>query len=207
MIRSGSLLGGVTIADHPASTSPIVVNTAAHGLVTGNVLIACDYTQAAIFQATDASPSSPNIAHAAGGGTSGNCSAGFPLACPASGSEHKFDTNGFVAPLSVTAWYIGNNGQGGRSLFRILNNGTPQEIAVGIADMQLQYLTRTGTSPATSYVDASSIASWAPTASATVIAVRVVLDLESEEAVGTDANVLKRQLMYVVSRRGYREIL
>jgi type IV pilus assembly protein PilW len=207
MIRSGSLLGGATIADHPASTSPIVLNTAAHGLVTGNVLIACDYTQAAIFQATDASPSSPNIAHAAGGGTSGNCSAGFPLACPASGSEHKFDHNGFVAPLSVTAWYIGHNGRGGRSLFRILNNGTPQEIAVGIADMQLQYLTRTGNSPASGYVDASSIASWAPTSNATVIAARVVLDLESAEAVGTDADVLKRQLMYVVSRRGYREML
>lgn len=209
MIRSGSLMGGTTIADHAATASPIVLNTATHGLVTGNVLIACDYTQAAIFQATNASPSSPNIAHAVGGGTPGNCSDGFPLACPPSGSQHKFDTNGFVAPLSVTAWYIGNNARGGRSLFRILNNGTPQEIAVGIADLQLQYLTRTGTTPATSYVDADdpSITSWAPTADPTVIAVRVVLDLESEEAVGTDGDVLKRQLMYVVSRRGFRETL
>lgn len=207
MIRSGSLLGGSTIADHATSASPIVVNTPAHGLATGNILIACDYTQAAIFQATDASPSSPNIAHTAGDGTSGNCSDGFPLVCPPSGSQHKFDTNGFVAPLSVTAWYIGNNGRGGHSLFRILNNGTPQEIAVGIANMQLQYLTRTGNSPATSYVDASSIDSWTPGIDPTVIAVRVILDLESEEAVGTDADVLKRQLMCVVSRRGYREIL
>ena len=52
-----------------------------------------------------------------------------------------------------------------------------------------------------------SITSWAPTAAAPVVTVRVTLDLESEEAVGADADVLRRQLIYVVNRRGARDTL
>jgi hypothetical protein len=40
-----------------------------------------------------------------------------------------------------------------------------------------------------------------------VVTVRVTLDLESEEAVGANADVLRRQLIYVVNRRGARDTL
>ena len=200
ILRSGTLLDGAVIASHPGSSSAITLNTTDHGFTAGNILMACDYTQATIFQATSASSASPSIGHASGSEEPGNSSGEFP-------AGYSFAQNGYVAPLSLTAWYIGNNSRGGRSLYRTASGGTPQEIAANVADLQLQYLTRTGTNTATSYVDASSIASWAPGAATEVVTVRVILDLESEEVVGTDADVLKRQLIYVVSRRGDRETL
>ena len=82
---------------------------------------------------------------------------------------HSFAQNGYVAPLSLTAWYIGNDGRGGRSLYRVSSGDAPQEIASNVNDLQLEYLTRTGASTATSYVDASDITSWRLTAAADVV--------------------------------------
>ncbi|AFL74090.1 PilW family protein [Thiocystis violascens] len=200
IVRSGSLDNPMIIADHTSTTDPLKVNTASHGFLTNDLLMACDFRQATIFQTTSASSASVDIGHATGVGTPGNCSDSFVTNC--AGAGHQFAANGFLTELSVTAWYVGDNGRGGSSLYRILNGGAPQEIAEGITDMQLQYLTRTGTSPATDYVDASSIASWANTANALVIAVRVTLDLESRENAGSDGAPLKRSLIHVVNRRG-----
>jgi type IV pilus assembly protein PilW len=207
IIRSGTLLDGAVIASHPASSSAITLNTTNHGFSTGNILMACDYRQAVIFQATSASTTSADIGHTSGSQTPGNCSGAFPLDCSSGAPVHSFAQNGYVAPLSLTAWYIGNNAGGGRSLYRTTPAGAAQEIATNVDDLQFEYLTRTGASMATSYVDASEVGSWAPTAAAPVVTVRVTLDLESEEAVGADADVLRRQLIYVVNRRGARDTL
>ena len=66
IIRSGTLLDGAVIASHPASSSAITLNTTNHGFSTGDILMACDYRQAAIFQATSASAASADIGHASG---------------------------------------------------------------------------------------------------------------------------------------------
>jgi type IV pilus assembly protein PilW len=211
ILRSGTIGTPAVIASHAATSSAIQLNTTDHGYATGDILMACDYKRAAIFLATTASSSSASIAHASGSGTGKNCDAGFPSSCGAGGG-HVFATNGMVSKLTVTAWYVGNNSRGGHSLFRIVNGGTPQEIAEGVANLQLWYLTRAGTSPAADYVVATSVTSWLNSAASPVIAVRVVVDLESTEMVGIDETSgdlthMERQIMQVVSRRGYREIL
>lgn len=209
IIRSGSLSNGAVIAAHAASADAITVNTNNHGFVPGDFLIACDYRRAVVFQATSASSAGPDIEHAANVGNPGNCDAALALGCGSGG--HAFGGNGYVAPFSVTAWYIGNNGRGGRSLFRMEPGGAPQEIAAGVWDMQLQYLRRPGQSPVPGpdgsfYVDGADVDESDWTSGTTVVAVRVILGLRSNEAVGTDAQPLERQLIFVVNRRGFREI-
>ena len=81
IIRSGTLLDGAVIASHPASSSAITLNTTNHGFSTGDILMACDYRQAVIFQATSASAASADIGHASGSQTPGNCTGDFPLDC------------------------------------------------------------------------------------------------------------------------------
>ncbi|WP_234419102.1 PilW family protein [Parazoarcus communis] len=211
-IRTGSMNNNIVITEHDTASAQFKVNTTAHGIADGDMLMVCDYKQAAIFQVTSASATNVTIVHNTGTGVPGNCSKGlgFPTDCSSvTGNQYDFSNNGFLTKFRSTAWYVGNNAQGGRSLFRIVNGatGAPEEIAQGVTDMQLQYLTRTGTNPAGSYVDASAVTSWDnPPAATQVVAVRVVLDLESRDAVGTDAATLKRQMMHVVSLR-HREIV
>lgn len=204
-IRSGSVNEGLIITRHTPASAQFKVNTVDHGVNDGDILMACDYRQAAIFQVTNASPgTNDTIVHNSGVGAPGNCSKGlgFPTDCgSATGNQYSFEKNGFLTRLSATAWYVGNNGRGGRSLYRVENGGAAQEIAEGVTDMQLQYLTRTGNTMASSYVNADKIASWANDAAERVVAVRVVLSLESAEAVGSDNATLKRQLIHVVSLR------
>ena len=76
--------------------------------------------------------------------------------------------------LVAAGWYIGNNGRadtGGRSLFRVTRNG-PEEIAEGIADMQIQYLGL----GAAAYVDADAVVDWG-----SVVGMRVALTLRSAQ--------------------------
>ncbi|AUM00878.1 pilus assembly protein PilW [Rhodocyclaceae bacterium] len=204
-IRSGSVNEGIVITEHTPTAAQFKVNTVNHGFNDEEILMACDYRQAAIFQVTNASPGTNNtIVHNSGAGNPGNCSKGlgFPTDCgSATGNEYSFEKNGFLTRLSATAWYVGSNGRGGRSLYRVENGGAAQEIAEGVTDMQLQYLTRTGNTMADAYVDADEIASWANDAAERVVAVRVVLNLESADAVGSDNATLKRQLIHVVSLR------
>lgn len=197
IIRSASLLDGATISAHPATEAPLSVNTLLHGFVSGNVLMACDYKSAAIFQATDTSAASKDIGHAKDIGTPGNGSEKFP-------DDYTFAPNGFLAPLYATAWYIGNNAAGGRSLYRKLNGGAPQEVARGVTDMQITYLTRTDSKLTSSYINASDIDSWATDADQTVVSVRVDLTLEPAEADGTEGE--PPHLVNTFSRRGYREL-
>ena len=210
IVRSGSVNEGVIITEHDPPSAQFKVNTINHGFNDGDILMACDYRQAAIFQVTNASPgTNVTIVHNSGTGTPGNCSKGlgFPTDCSsATGTPYTFENNGFLTKLSATAWYVGHNGRGGRSLYRVVNGGAAQEIAEGVTDMQLTYLTRTGVNPASSYVNATGVGSWANDAISPVVAVRVVLDLESADAVGSDNATLKRQLIHVVSLR-HREIV
>lgn len=214
-IRTASLNTALIITQHDVTAAQLMVSPSSHEIKPNEILMACDYRQAAIFQvvANSSGSSSGTINHNSGTGTPGNCSKGlgFPTDCSSTnGNPYSFENHGFLSRLTVTNWYIGNNARGGRSLFRIENGGAAQEVAEGVTDLQLEYLTRVGTSPASSYANATLIGSWANDAVSPVIAVRIAMDLESLEAVGTDAanpnTVLRRQLIHVVSLR-HREAL
>lgn len=196
---------GTTIDDHNEAAATFHVNTTEHGLTDGEIVVACDYHQAALFQVTNISSSSASVVHNTGTGSPGNCSKGlgYPTVCTALGTPYEFE-GGHLVKLSAEFWYVGANSRGGRSLFRAKlynNGGTPdarnEEIAEGVTDMQLVYLsTDAAGSLGTSYQEEDSVAAWPQ-----VVAARLSLTLQSTQPVGVDGAPLQRRTIHVVSLR------
>ena len=199
---------GVTVSKHVPASATIFTNTTEHGFEVGDILLICDYSQATIFQM-----SGPNaggtlqVVHNTGNSqTPGNsCKAlSFPVDpdCASKPKDGKqYADNAVVAKFASGVWYIGNNGRGGRSLYRRNMLNPPEEVTEGVQDMQLTYLV-----PGTgSYVPAASVAA---TAWREVNAVQIDLDLvavagvqSANEIQGTDGAALSRQLSHVVTLR------
>jgi hypothetical protein len=214
VVLSGTGSEGLIIVDHNAPAAEFKVNTTAHGIVDGDILLVCDYDHAAILQTTNASSSTVTIVHNTGtsGVSPGNCSKylGWPVpsTCGSSGPgsdppSYTFEKNGFISKLQATGWYIGHNGRGRRSLYRLRlqnNSGSAlasaEEVAEGITDLQFQYLRRVAGGLADSYVAASSITDWSE-----VVAVRLTLITRTLESVGTDQQPIERQWPTVVTLR------
>lgn len=203
LVRTGSLGTGVTITDHTVNSAQFKVNTNAHGLRNGEIIMVCDPKTAAILQVTNVNSANNTIVHNTGTGTPGNCSKGlgYPEDCSSTNGNPKSFAGGYIAKLTSAFWYIGNNPRGGRSLYRTnlgLNTATSipneqtVEIAEGVYDMEVAYLE----AGSDTFVGPASVSDWG-----TVTAVRITLDLESIEETGTDGNTLKRQLIYVIGLR------
>jgi len=190
-ILSGTAYNGTTVTDHNPTAAEFKVNTTAHEIVDGDVLMVCDFKQAAIFQTTNANDSNVTIVHNTGGSQApANCSKGlgYPTICATNGEEYSFEDGGILTKLSSNAWYIGYNSRGGKSLYRVkmYNSGgnaatQADEVAEGITDMQLQYLAKDASGNlASNYVDATSITTWTR-----VVAIRLIFTLQSLENVAT----------------------
>lgn len=199
-LKSGTS-AGITVVSHNPASARFQVNTVNHNLDGGDLAIVCDNREAAVFQITNAQPgTNANIVHNTGAASPGNqtTSLGMPL-----GTAYSFGANSTIIKLHATAWYIGNNGRGGRSLYQLATvNGSgsisaaAQEVAEGVTDMQLTYL-REGSN---TYVDAASVTDWSM-----VNAVRVDLTLVSPESIGTDGAPIARHLIHVVTLRNRTE--
>lgn len=203
----GDAGSGVRIASHNPNSAQFKVNTNAHGLSDGEVVMVCNYERAAIMQLTNTSPTNPTVVHNTGTGTPGNCTKalGTPVVCnntPAA-SWYEFK-DGYLMRMISEIWYIGANGRGGRSLYRarmVNNAGVPgtvtEEIAEGVTNLQMTYLqlNAAGALP-TDYVDATAVTAWTD-----VTAVRITLTLQSLQNVGTDGAPLQRQMTHVVTLR------
>ncbi len=177
-------LSDLTITAHNNGAANFTVNPLAHGVHVGDILVACNYNQGAIFQATGAVEASGLIVHSMAAATPGNCSLGlgFPTECSASGNAYQFPAGSKMGRFIASGWYIGNNGRpetGGRSLYRVTPTGA-QEVAEGVRNMQVTYLVD-GTS---AYVSAASVgaANWA-----NVVSIRVALTFETVDRVSTTA--------------------
>ena len=214
-----ALSNGVTVEEHQPDSAQFKVNTAAHGLASGDIVMACDFDHAAIFQITNANPANTTIVHNTGNSVSpGNADTCLALsgACP-NGPVKTYTYGCFegrsqggncvdprywpahIAQLKAWRWYIGNNPRGGRSLYRTgLRNaaGTVSpnaiEVAENVSDLQATFLL-TG---ATSYVAASAVTDWDD-----VLAVRIRLTLVSAEAVAVGREPLQRSITHVVALR------
>lgn len=212
-----AVANGVTVADHQPIAASFKVNTNDHGLSPGDVAMVCDFDHAAIFQVTNASPgTNPNIVHNTGNTvTPGNvtqclslngvCSSGaiksYGFGCrngesPCAPADAWPAT---IARLRMTRWYVGHNPRGGQSLYQasVQNAGgtlsaVGNEIVEGVRDMQLEYLQQ----GAADYVAAAAVTDWS-----TVSSVRINLVMEGEDRVGTDGQVLDRELIHTVAIR------
>ncbi|GAA5077400.1 PilW family protein [Lysobacter panacisoli] len=204
------------------------------GFAANDIVVACNTSRAYVFQISGISGN--DLAHATGGTAPGNCVAWLvpeePAACggtPTTGScllvptgtapdvkcVPSSDAPAIVARVSTMRWYIGNNGRGGRSLYRSrLTNttaaGAPTatetvEVAEGVSGMQLLYRANGGAA----FVEADAVADWR-----TINAVQVTLTIEGSEGAlrgqnieGTDGNVLSRRLTHVVAVRNREGVL
>jgi len=192
-IKSGSASPGVTVVAHNPVAASIQLNVNTHELVDGDVVMICDYAQASLTQITNASSSSDTIVHNTGTGTPGNCTKtlGYPVTCgpPPVENPYQYKPNSIVAKLSASRWYIGNNGRGGRSLYRA-DRANNQEIAEGVDNLQLRYLV------GDNYVAAAAAPVWRD-----VTAVEVAMTVVSNERVGTGSTQINRTLTHIVTLR------
>lgn len=199
-ILSGTLGKSVAIAAQDPSTSTMTLQSAA-GFNTGDIVVACDGATAVIFQIT--SVAGNVIGYAKDIGTPGNCSTnlGFPTVCTA-GSSKLFTSNGYITPLTASTWFVGTNDRGGRSLFRKTAAAT-EEIAEGVTNMQVDFLTRDKATQnlGSDWVDSTSITNWTEAATSEVAAVRVTIGLESVAKVGTSNQAIAREAIFVANLR------
>lgn len=172
---------GLTIDQPSPAAATFHVNKSTDGIVAaGDILMVCDYEITTIFQMTGPNAPNPTVVHNTGAGTPGNCTKGlgFPRDCSNPGNPHDFAPNAQIVRFQSATWYIGASGRNDtrgnpiNSLFRMVNGGAPEEIAEGIDNMQITYLTN----GATDYVDAAAGTNWAD-----VVAARVTLTLSGIE--------------------------
>lgn len=204
-VLSGSLLNGVRFSAHDGAAARFTADSG-FGFSVGDVVMACDGESAALTRLTAVGTATPvTLDHLEGAGTTDNCSRGlrFPTDCSqATGNIRNFAAGGYITPLSASTWYIGNNPRGGRSLYRLTPGGTA-EIAEGVTDMQIDYLVRdTAGVLGNDWINPGVGFNWsAASGDGQVVAVRVQLQLQSNNAVGTNQQPLRRQLIHVVNLR------
>ncbi|KRG69157.1 prepilin-type N-terminal cleavage/methylation domain-containing protein [Pseudoxanthomonas dokdonensis] len=188
----------VTISGHNTAGNQFTVNTAAHGVVAGDLVLACNSRQAALFQAS--AVTGATISHGAGG-TPGNCSGNLGLLgegepCAGRPVFEFAAPNSVLVKLHASRWFIANNPAGIPSLYQTLatgNTAVTQEVAQGVSDMTIDYLL----SGTTDYVDSGSVGgNWA-----NVVSARFNLNMVSPENVGTDGAPISRVVTYVISLR------
>ncbi|MCF7222349.1 PilW family protein [Marilutibacter chinensis] len=203
-LKSGES-NGVTVTDHVPASAQFKVNTVNHDLNDGDIVMVCDYRQAAIVQVTNAQPgTNETVVHNPSGASTspGNCTKGLgvPVSCTANGTPYTYGPNSTIVKLKSARWYIGTNPNGNRALYRqvmrrsgVAAVSVSEEVTEGVSNMQITYLLPGGAS----YVAAGGVgARWNE-----VLAARIELTLDSPEAVGVDGNVLQRTLVHTVTLR------
>lgn len=187
-----------TISGHNAGTGQFTLNTTTSGFATGDLMMACNSNQAAIFQASSVSGSSVTVGTS---GSPGNCSVNLGVipvgeACSQRQPFPFSAPNSVMVKLNAARWYIANNANGRPSLYQarlVGGNVVPQEIAEGVTGLAVTYLVRGDSS----YVTATNVAGrWAD-----VIAANIDLTVQSPERVGTNNAPLERHLVHVASLR------
>lgn len=193
------------VTEHNGNSAQFKVNMASHCVVPGDVLMACDLKQAAIFQVTAANISNATVVHNTGNsvtpGNSTKCLGMTSSQC-ATGSFYSFDARAQLSRLYSVYWFVGNNDRGRRSLFRARtgNNGTVsiEEIAEGIHGMQAEYLLRTAGTLGSDFVAAGSVgaAQWNE-----VVAVRLTFTTRSSSNAGVNQQPIERTFINLISLR------
>lgn len=185
------------VTTHNAGTNAFNLNTAVpHDIVTGDIVIACDFNRAAIFQVSGVAGSV--ISHASGGAAPGNSTAS--LGTTPTG-PYTFIAHATLSRVNATQWFVAANGRGGNSLFRNTlrtTAGVPamvrEEVAEGIRDLQITYLLKSGTT----FVNALPLndPQWS-----NVIAVRIVMTIEGNDRVSTTGQRLTRTISQTINLR------
>lgn len=175
-------------------------------------VLVCDGKSAALLQIGASSVSLGEFDYSTG---TYNCSPNLgsaDAACTAT-TARTFDPGAMLTVWDPVFWYVGHNGRGGKSLYRLgiqVNSTTGevendvQEMVPDVENMQIDYLTRNrdiGNVLATDWVAASAFAGGWTSTTAEVVAARVTLTLRSTEAVGEGNVPLTRTFVILGSIR------
>jgi type IV pilus assembly protein PilW len=195
LLVNGNSSQNLTIAKHQPSAASLQLSKNNHGLNSGDIVMACNYKNATIFQITNANANNATIVHNTGNSVSpGNCTKGLGWRDPAKQnctkptSYQEDFTGGSVVSFKPVLWYIGRNDRGGSSLFRYsLNDKVTEEMVENVTNMQIQYLRKNITTkiPDTSYVTAASITDWTSASNTQVIATQITLTVTTKDAIST----------------------
>jgi type IV pilus assembly protein PilW len=197
MVKSIADLTDLTVTAHNTGAARLTVNANPHRVNVGDLLMVCNYRQAALLQAS--AIAAGTIDHTESADVSGNCSRGLgvPTDCSsATGNTYAFEAGAKVGRLVSVGWFVGNNGRaetGGRSLYRVTRNGV-EEVAEGVNDLQIDYLV----AGAAAYANATTVADWG-----TVIGMRIAITLRSAQSgVSTAASTrIDRPMTFTLSLR------
>lgn len=199
---------GLTVESHDPAAAYLQINAGATDIEAGDVMIACDFNHAVIFQVSSYDAGNVALRHDIGVGSPGNCSTGLgsPTVCTAAGTAYAFLRNSLLGRFGATEWYIGRSGRAtdsGRSLFRRrLGNGgveVTEEVVADVTEMVITY--RVGNEEEFAAATALAAGDWAD-----VNAVRIEVTVNSADArVSTDATVnggrLERSFTQVIALR------
>lgn len=198
MLLGGEGLGASVKANAEPAAS-LTLNEASSDFKAGDVMVVCDPDHAALVQITGLAAGA--ISHGGTGGSPGNCTTdlNYPTVCSSS-SSYVFATNALVTRLRAAHWYVGNNPDKGRSLYRVglintkgVPTPTSEEMVRGVTSMSIAY----HQSGNAGFVAASGVGDWA-----LVDAVQVHLWLESaDRRAGTDDSALRRDFIATTAVR------
>jgi type IV pilus assembly protein PilW len=167
-------------------------------IAAGDILMICDVDSGAIFQVSGYNSTSGIVQHGTGSGSPGNNTD------PLNGND--FDPSSYLAIPTNYIWYVGTNGDGGRSLYRYGRgqSSVPQatEMVRGVWGMTATYHEPTNLA-GNAYYSAANVNNWA-----NVDAVRLEMTVRSRgfqpggaRGAGTDAQRLQRVFTTTVAMR------
>jgi len=181
------------IRSYSVADKTITLNDSHKNCITnGTILMACNFKQGGLFTASGiVDEDDMTIEHIENISWLPDGSA--PLTNVPTGPA-----GALISRLSSIYWYIGHNDRGGRSLFRcIMDCAEPEEIAAGVHDIEIVYLSRdiSGTIGA-AFQKADSITNWDH-----VIAARLTLTILSSNNAGVDQQPIERTFINLISLR------
>ena len=221
ILSSANSDNGVFVKTQNEAAASLKLNKIESDFEDGEIVLACNQNFATIFQITGVQSSNLTLIHNTGNSQStGNCTKvlyrpGEIINCTSSNGAPIDGAT--IVKTSTISWYIGHNGRGGKSLYRISRStNTPEEMVENVTNMEIEYLVADAIkSEPFDYVISTNYATTAPkpkgnTSGASyswwptnfrLAAARITLTLQTQESVGTDSRPIVRKLTTVFSLR------
>jgi type IV pilus assembly protein PilW len=205
LILIGGDGGDLVVKSHNPPSAQIDTN--AHSIKPGEILLITDCSKASIFQMTDPTNNNnnaTNLVHNTGKESPGNCTKFLGTSCPGS-SSYTYKPGSILMRLSSSAYFIGNSSlnDGSHSLYVLELDGTrvtqtARELLTGVHDMQITYgIDSDGDFDVNSFNTANNITNWSQ-----VIAVRVSLTMRSSKTnISTERTALTKDFTETVVAR------
>lgn len=166
----------VTIERQTNNSADLKITPGTTGFVDGDILMVSDCQYTTVFQVTNYTASNGNVVHNAGTAT-------IPPGNSTMDLGHSFAEGSQIVRPQRVAFYLASNPAGNPSLYRRVNQSTPEELVENVELMQVLYgVDSDGDLDVDQYATAADVNDWAE-----VVAVRIGLLVRSEVIPGLEA--------------------